>query len=378
MIQIQFLDSNVVGALVPAYTMKPEKIIFLYDERIVTRHEMKDITDALKLRLPRIQVEFVRGDMLNLTDIWEKLSQVLEQYKTQEIQVDITGGTEIMTACGLLLCKEQALTPTYVDLYQGRVFDVFTREKLAEVEHLTLKEYLCAIGGKHLDNSRETPQQEDYARVSKMAEYIFLHGRQWNDFYKHMTKGYSAKHVTEFSMKKLVENRGCMDILHMFLECGFCHKVGADRYEYNSEMDKQCMTIKGALLEMYTYIKASQCFEEAVLGARIDWNDSDNLDLKDNEIDVVVMHHSQPIFISCKMTDVENEAVYEVNSLAKRLGGDFARSLISTTDNIRSQAQDMEGMYQRLKKIKVGLIETRDFKGKSAQEVFERALQMTE
>ena len=378
MIQIQFLDNNVVGALVPAYTMKPERVVFLYDERIVTRRGMKDITDALMLRLPKVQVDFVRGDMHNLADIWEKLSQVLGRFGKQEIQVDITGGTEIMTACGLLLCKEHTLTPTYVDFYQGQVFDVFTREKLAEVDHLTLNEYLCAIGGKHLDNSRETPEKKDFDRVMRMAEYVFAHQRQWHEFYRHMTNGYSAKYVTEFSMKKLVTNRGCMDILQMFLECGFCQKVGTDRYEYNSEMDKQCMTIKGTLLEAYTYIQASQCFDEVVLGARIDWNDSDHMDLKDNEIDVVVMHHSQPIFISCKMTDVENEAVYEVNALAKRLGGEYARSMIATTDNIRAQAQNVDGMFQRLKKMKMGLIETRDFHGNTAQDVFAKALRMTE
>ena len=36
MLQIQFLDDNVVDALVPAFSLEPKHIIFIYDRRDIS------------------------------------------------------------------------------------------------------------------------------------------------------------------------------------------------------------------------------------------------------------------------------------------------------------------------------------------------------
>ena len=98
---------------------------------------------------------------------------------------------------------------------------------------------------------------------------------------------------------------------------------------------------------------------------------------RDNEIDVVIMKNSQPIFISCKMRPIEKETVYEVYAMAKRLAGNSGRALIATTFDVRSGKDERNSIYLRMAKMKVGLIESKDFIRQNPSEVFTRALRMT-
>ena len=378
MVQIQFLDKYVVKALVPAFSMKPERVVFLYDTKVVGENTLREVEEAIRSRMPKTAVQYVRTNMLRMDDIRAELDKIVKTYQSKEIQVDITGGSEIMTACGLLVAQEHGLTPTYVDFYSGYVLHVLTAERLVKAEQVTLEDYLRAIGGKYMSSSRHTPQEADFDRILDMAKIIFANEKKWDKFFGHITHGYSASGVMEFSMEKKQKDADCRFILDAFLERGFAKKIGEDRYRFASAADKEYMTVSGIWLEMYIYIQAKQCFEEVYMGVDIDWNKRDICESRDNEIDVVIMKNSQPIFISCKMRPVEKETVYEIYSMARRLGGNYAKSLIATTFDVRKGQDERNGIYLRMEKMKVGLIESKDFVKQNPAEVFARALRMTE
>lgn len=378
MIQIQFLDKNVVGALVPVFSMKPERVVFLYDTRVVGENTMKEMQEAICARLPKIAVQYVRTNMLRLEDIKMELEKIIKTYQSKELQIDITGGSELMTAAGLMVAGDYGLTPTYVDFYSGHIVHVQTLERLAEIEHVTLADYLTALGGKYMSSSRHTPEEKDFERILSMAKIVFSNEKKWDKFFTHMTHGFSAKGVMEFSMGRNRNDRDCQFILEAFLERGYAKKIGEDRYCFASEADKEYMTVSGIWLEMYIYIQAKQCFDEVYMGVDIDWNKRDICESRDNEIDVVIMKNSQPIFISCKMRPVEKETVYEIYSMAKRLGGSYGKALIATTVDVRSGKDERNSIYLRMAKMKVGLIESKDFIKQNPSEVFAKALRMTE
>lgn len=378
MIQIRFLDKNVVSTLVPVYSMKPEKVVFLYDTRMVGENLRKEVEEAIRSRLPETKVQYLRVNMLRLEDVKYELEQTVRNYKDKEVHIDITGGSEIMTACGLMAAQEHHLMLTYVDFYSGHMINVLTSERICKTETVTLEEYLKAIGGKYMSSSRHTPEKKDFDRIMEMAQIIFANEKKWDKFFAHITRGFSAAGVMEFSLGENVKSESCQFILSEFLKRGFAKQIGEDRYRYASEADKEYMTVSGIWLEMYIYIQAKKCFDEVYMGVDIDWNKRDICESRDNEIDVVIMKNSQPIFISCKMRPVEKETVYEIYSMARRLGGDYAKSLIATTFNVRKGQDERNGIYLRMAKMKVGLIETRDFKDANVQDVFARALAMTE
>lgn len=378
MIQIRFLDKNVVSTLVPVYSMKPEKVVFLYDTRMVGENLRKEVEEAIRSRLPKTSVHYLRVNMLRLEDVKYELEQTVQNYKDKEVHIDITGGSEIMTACGLMAAQEHHLMLTYVDFYSGHMLNVLTSERICKTETVTLEEYLKAIGGKYMSSSRHTPEEKDFDRIMEMAQIIFANEKKWDKFFAHITRGFSAAGVMEFSLGENVKSESCQFILSEFLKRGFAKQIGEDRYRYASEADKEYMTVSGIWLEMFIYIQAKKCFDEVYMGVDIDWNKRDICENRDNEIDVVIMQNSQPIFISCKMRPVEKETVYEIYSMARRLGGDYAKSLIATTFNVRKGQDERNGIYLRMAKMKVGLIETRDFIDTNVQDVFARAIAMTE
>lgn len=378
MIQIRFLDKNVVSTLVPVYSMKPEKVVFLYDTRMVGENMRKEVEEAIRSRLPKTSVQYIRVNMLRLEDVKYELEQTVQSHKDKEVHIDITGGSEIMTACGLMVGQEHNLMLTYVDFYSGHMLNVMTSERICKTETVTLEEYLKAIGGKYLSSSRHTPEEKDFDRIMDMAQIIFANEKKWDKFFAHITRGFSAAGVMEFSLGENQKSESCQFILKEFLKRGFAKQIGEDRYRYASDADKEYMTVSGIWLEMFIYIQAKKCFDEVYMGVDIDWNKRDICENRDNEIDVVVMQNSQPIFISCKMRPVEKETVYEIYSMARRLGGDYAKSLIATTFNVRKGQDERNGIYLRMAKMKVGLIETRDFSDTNVRDVFARAMAMTE
>lgn len=378
MVQIRFLDKNIVSALVPVFSMKPERVVFLYDARVVSENNRKEVEEAIRTRFPKTAVQYIRVNMLRIDDVKAELENIVRIYQSKEIQIDITGGTEIMTACGLMVAQEHNLMPTYVDFYSGHMFNVLTSERLVELEPVRLEDYLRAIGGKYMSSSRHTPEEKDFDRIMSMARIIFANEKKWDKFFGHITRGYSAAGVMEFSMGPNKDNKDCQFILDAFLEKEFAKQIGEDRYRFATDADKEYMTVSGIWLEMYIYIQAKQCFEEVYMGVDIDWNKRDICESRDNEIDVVIMKNSQPIFVSCKMRPIEKETVYEIYSMARRLGGNYAKSLIATTVDVRSSMDERNGIYLRMAKMKVGLIESKDFIKQNPSEVFARALRMTE
>ena len=64
--------------------------------------------------------------------------------------------------------------------------------------------------------------------------------------------------------------------------------------------------------------------------------------------------------------------------MAKRLGGSYGKALIATTVDVRSSKDERNSIYLRMAKMKVGLIESKDFIKQNPSEVFARALRMTE
>lgn len=371
-LQIQFLDSDAVGALVPAFSVKPQKVVFLYDRRIVSDAEKSNVKRALQKRLEHVEVYFEQANMHSMEAIEMKLQQVIEEHGLEEIQIDLTGGTEIMTACGLLACEERGFIATYADFFREKIYDVIRRVDLCELQHLTLEDYLLAIGGKLIGNSRENPEPKDAAQVYPMAEYAFSHKKQLEDFTNYMRSHFAAEGVWEFGMGIKNQDSNCMKMLNKFLQHGFCRRLGADRYEFTGLFEKQCMNISGTLLEGYIYLKAKECYDDVILGACIDWHGRDERDMTESEIDVVIMEKSYPIFISCKNFRVEYEDVLEVHSLVKRLAGNYGRAYMATIRNISDMQKGDRKLYEQMRKVQVGLIEARDFKNMDTQEVFER------
>lgn len=86
------------------------------------------------------------------------------------------------------------------------------------------------------------------------------------------------------------------------------------RFSFCSVDDRQYCTGYGVWLELYVYIaaKKSGVFDDVKLGTMIDWNAYDGVVVAGNEIDVILMEQSLPVFISCKLRSADTAALNEL------------------------------------------------------------------
>ena len=148
-----------------------------------------------------------------------------------------------------------------------------------------------------------------------------------------------------------------------FQKNGFLKGLDLDknniRLRFCSLKDKQYCISYGVWLELYVYVAAasSGAFQDVKLGTMIDWDIYDGLTIGGNEIDVMLMEDSLPVFLSCKLRDADTAALNELLIAKKRLGGWFSKGIIVTFSR---EKQENTGTYQRCKMLGLEMLDERD------------------
>lgn len=378
MIQIEFLSDNVIDALVPVLSLAPRQVVYFYDPGKLSETYINNIRKALHRHLQDTDIDFRSVDMYSLSKIKARLTEATAGHEAKEVCIDLTGGSEIMTSAGFSLGQEMGFRIIYTHLAAGEIFDVIKEEKIADVENLSMDDYLAAMGARRNDDSHPTPKEDRYDDILAVAEYVLDNRKEWAALHDQI-KMYTGAEDLKFSVTTDLffdeRSKPSEDALKIFIDKGFVKKSnGRNRYEFTSRESREYMKMYGTWLELYIFIKAKEYFKEVYLGTTIDWNNTDNMDTSDNEIDVIAMHNSIPVFISCKMKRPDSKEIYEVGYLADRLGGPEAKAILATTCDIGAEKELPKGLFQRFRKMNVGFIETDAFKNHTVSDVFERAL----
>ena len=392
MIQIDFYSQDIISLLTPIYSLQPETLYLLIDSAEMATTDLAGIRETILSWGFVRRLHFQPVDCYRMKDILECLQQIAAD-STEPIYIDLTGGWELFAAAGYHISQKNAITPVYMDLEKEVIYQIDTGAPLAKVRHIRAGDFISAIGAKRLEDSHYLPVKADYPATLAMAEAIFAHLPEWHalsaylaerlKFLKNQHNDAIAEQIKQISIAipPHIHYQGISYptgfLVRQFVRHGFLTVKENRRYRFASAAAMQYLHTFGIWLELYIYIKAQSFFDEAALGVVIDWQKGDDLDTKDNEIDVLVMYHSSPVFISCKMRDVKAYDVYEVGYLANRLGGRQAKSIIATTSPIRAEGDNPTGIFKRLEKMKIGLLETGDFANFPVEEVFRQALAMT-
>ncbi|MBE5850302.1 MAG: DUF1887 family protein [Lachnospiraceae bacterium] len=381
MLQIQFLDYNVIDALVPAISLEPQHIIFIYDSKKITKKYTNNIEKALRAHLGGVSIGFVDADMYKISEIKSRILDVVADFKDERICIDITGGSEIMTAVGFALGYKKGYQIIYTNLAKSTIFDVIKEKKVADVKNITINDYLIAIGAKRSKDSHPLPKKSEYYRVCNVAEYLFKHIYAWHALQKFLANRCAKSDSLSFNITTDITFEGksykSKDILDIFVQNGFVARTGHNSYKFTSANNRIHMMNFGVWLEMYIYIKGQDFFDEIYLGVTLDWDNVDMDDTRDNEIDVIAFRKSIPVFISCKMKKPDAKDIYEVAYLADRLGGSESKAIIATTYNVSREKDNTAGLYQRFKKMNVGFIEIDSFMTHDPASVFNTAIQIS-
>ena len=138
-------------------------------------------------------------------------------------------------------------------------------------------------------------------------------------------------------------------------------------FEYKNDQVRRVLNKAGNILELSVYINAkkiqeqdSQYYDDIDTGVFVDWDgESGGQNDTRNEIDIFVMRDLVPVFVSCKNGEVHKEALYELNTVAEKFGGEYAKKVLVCT-YISYSKSSREYILQRARDMKIEVIEDVD------------------
>lgn len=359
-VNVEFFDENPLENVATSLSYKVDKTMF-FGYREVMKPRQKTIERFLTDVCGVGQVEFypvIRSDLPSILD-------TITRYVKQEIEAgnrvffDLTGGDSLLHVAFGILSRE-FMAPMYLnEIERGEIReygyrDVILLSEVAEKRkvHVTIDEFIALYGGvinyRHKKNFKEFSEErerdiENLWNLSKKYEDKWVHysavlrkyapDKNWKVFVD------GTKFKSDFSRMRSAGNiRGFHQFLTDASKAGLLYVYSKGRkgyhFRYKDKMIKELFWDSGSILEMYTFLLAgrNEANTDCRVGVHIDWDGviepAGGRDVL-NEIDVMSMENNLPTFVSCKIGKVDQMALYELETIANRFGGRYARKALA-------------------------------------------------
>ncbi len=376
---VEFFDKDAVENICACLAHKPDKVIFIgATKKEIMREHIRRYEKVFRDR--GIEIEFAEPRAINeynLSYAVNTLSRIVEE--NNDCVFGLTGGDNLhLVAMGIVYEKyrdSKNIQMHRFDLKNNTIFDIDQDGKTILEETLptlSVQENIQIYGGDVIFEYEKsgTTFQWDF-NSDFMRDITFLWTESCNkdlDWNKIISVFAKAESITakiredDFTFPmlhtkaKMSELREFMrssnvstDDLKKFAKKLYFYGILPDCeidennffVSYKDEQIKKCLTKAGQVLELKITILLMNSFDEnsnriyndVMSGVYIDWDGElheDNPELCDisNEIDVLAMCGTIPVFVSCKNGNVDVDELYKLNTVAHRFGGKYAKKVL--------------------------------------------------
>lgn len=301
---------------------------------------------------------------MDLGDIYAALKKVI--LEAQDCVIDLTGGDAcVIMAAGAVLADlpveaRQRVRVEKFDHEVGIVRDCLhdNQKVQAKTINLTVGELIGLHGGTLHPDAYQPPNSGNLQDFASLWEMVSEDPKGWNQAImllsefesrsdsktqvflplEHLRSTISNFEMKEHMVRELLERlhrKGIID------DHSSQHSL---EYTYRSPMLRYCTLKAGNVLETKTLLEGrailengTPFFHDCQMGVSIDWDGvvhdpRDRIPETRNEIDVVLMNGTTPLFVSCKNGNIGEEELYKLHTVADRFGGPYARKMLIATD----------------------------------------------
>ena len=377
-INIEVFDREVIENIVTCLNFKMDKVIF-FGQHDTMDEEAKGITKRALWKLCGItDVSFEEVSTKDIDRVLEKITKVVQ---TQEREggkcfFDLTGGEDmVLVAMGMYSATHN--TPMHrFDIPDGELkilnTDADHIDKCVESRDVRLTiDDLVQLQGGVVDRSMQKGFKDgltDPALKQDIRALWQVAGSDmgiWNDFSTVLkatktTKGTLEEWLERDKVERIVRNQKNFDTGEAFvdylerLEKAHCIEALATHkdwisFRYKNSHIRGCMLDAGSILELYTYFDrlSGGLYDDCRIGTHLKWgiNAADDGYIVNNEIDVLLLRGYVLTFISCKAGSPDQMALYELDTVASRFGGKYAKKELVTAGDMdihhRQRAEEM-------------------------------------
>ena len=342
-ILISQVDEHNESNILATKELNPEIIYFIKDKSCNNK------ADTLKKYYERN----FKNIKLNFFDIKEgdntALEKLIKNIENKNIIVNLTGGKRVNSLILLNLCLKNNLKSLYIDIKEKILYE-FKDNAISilnkSFEDLEIDDIVKASGGMIVEDASQLYNKKDLIffseQISKNISLWHEHKQKLYDssIFEHDSYNQQRIYIHTNNLSK-EENKLLnliLDNLVKMKEITVRNTTDKITIDFLNNYLKAFIFKSGTWLEIETnkLINKIDEIDESKNGVMFLWNDSN--EIVRNEVDVVAVKDSVPIFISCKDSDKYNEmALNELNVYAEKFGGDNSyKILVATKAPIKS------------------------------------------
>ena len=369
---IELFDESQIENVIAALSLKPEKIIFVGFKEVMTKERTKAIESFFMENCKGSIVDFEVVGRFDLEAVKERIASIV--LKNPDAVIDITGGKELVIAALGEVLAENNVPVVQFDIKSGKIIPVKNAEGIEIIENpkIKIKDLISLNCGKVVKDDGDWTLDSDFCED---IESVFALSKEncglWNrqatalgNFEKYGNlDAFFRVSINLYEIRKRKKDAFIDEALLEKLKdknliYGYEKNGDYLSFFYKNDSVRRLITKSGNVLELYGYMLINEIMKEnpsfaddCDVGVFLDWDGVDTSGAETrNEIDLMVIKDFVPVFISCKNGEVYKEALYELDTLAHKFGGAYAKkvmfaSYVSTDsakkEYIKKRASDM-------------------------------------
>ena len=376
-VNIEFLAEEPIENMMTGMHFAVDKTIFFGYEEIVA--VKKKVTERFLKKYCGIKdVEFCILPENRLETIVKTMREVIkrELEKANQVFIDITGGEELLLVAFGMVAQSEKLPMHIFDIETQKLTELNVEEVVPISQVAKKQEFKMNLdaliemrGGVinyHLQKDVKSLDDPEFAKdIDALWVVSSQYGEKWNlfaDFLRRCCEpdeslrvNISSKQVLA-ALRKINRFRSVREVGKILNDCAaagilidFEHTKEQLTFTYKSQKHKDLLWDAGSILEMHTFMEERKHADDCRVGVHLDWDGVIyNHSGKDtlNEVDVLSLHGVIPTFISCKNGSVNQMALYELETVAERFGGKYAKKAIAAPQGLNDthslRAKEME------------------------------------
>ena len=404
---IEYFTESHIDNIAACLRLQP-KIMVMVGNATEMGEPIKRYKKLLKQRGIPTKVTMCDVQRMDLGEIYAALKKVI--LEAHDCVIDLTGGDECsIMAVGAVLAElppeaRQRIRVEKYDHEAGIVRDCINdnRKVPTTAPSLSVSELIALHGGVLHPNSYQPPADCNRRDLTGLWDIVSEAPKDWNraimllsefesrsDSKMQVFLPLSSLHngISNFESKET----SVRDLLDKLQQKGIIDDQSNRNvleYTYLSQILRYCTQKAGNVLEVKTLLEGRAIvengkpyFNDCQMSVGIDWDGvvhdpMDHIPETRNEIDVVLMHGTTPLFISCKNGNIGEEELYKLHTVTERFGGLYAKKMLIATDLDRKSPSANRSFIQRAWDMDIYLVtDAAELSGGEWAQIFKKAMQ---
>ncbi len=367
---IELYDKSPLKNIIGILSLCPDKVYF-----VGPAHPMLDdvdrVTAVLAAKVPNLEAEIHTINLADPAQTRKTLTEIL--CDEPDCIIETTGGDERLLLIADELARQHGLQSQHFDIPSGKATDTDGDGTLMPTSpaSLSVQELITLHGGTVTGYTSSPACDKD--TIDILWALTCHHPREWNSHLKFLvtiekhhchgqTVSMPAPTVPKFDKTRFANIRA------KFAERGIIRNESTPkeiRYTYTSPHLRGVLEKAGNILEhkalyeaMGAQVHGTPLFDDCCMGVEIDWDNDLPAAAKNtnNEIDLLLVRGVQPLFVSCKNGDVDENELYKLAIVAERFGGEYARKMLIATELEPDSPQAREAFARRAEDMGIHLV----------------------